>query len=221
MAGITVASPSVMPRKPLIYTNHLPYHITARTNNKEWFKIPIHKIWNVFVEELNYLNKKRNFETHVFTLMNNHYHLIGSCSETHSLGDVMRDFQSRTARTINSLSGRINHVYGKRYRASLIGDEFYYATAIKYVLRNPVTAGICKNVESWPYSNLNELQGCDDQNILTTNHIFAKPMWKLQPDILPWLNQNFDDHHYNKIKLGLTRAEFKIRGRSSPLQELL
>ncbi len=135
-----------MPRKPLIYTPDFPYHIVARCNNKEWFRGNMSDIWNIFCEEISNLNQDYNFAPHAFVLMSNHYHLIASCHQDFNLGFIMKLLQNRTAIQINKLSGRINHCYGGRYKASIISEASYYANALKYLYRNPVQAGLVKDV---------------------------------------------------------------------------
>ena len=144
-----------MPRKPLIYTHENPYHIRARSNNKEWFHLPLSDCWNIFAAGLNHIQFEYGFSTHLFVLMNNHYHLVGTCSEKHKLGEVMAWFQKYVSRKINARTGRINHIFGGSYKASLISHPAHFSAVFKYVARNPVRAGICSNVESYLFSTLN------------------------------------------------------------------
>ena len=204
-----------MPRKKLFYTHVFPYHIVARCNNKEWFSVSLEEVWRIFQFELREISQKYQFQVHAFVLMSNHYHLIGTCSEKYDLGFVMRVLQSKTSKAINSKSGRINHVYGSRYRASLITNEYYYANAWKYVYRNPVTALQCNKVSDWEFSTLNRI------NILPLScHIFERTIFK-RINYEQWLNTNFEEEAYQKIKIGLTRSEFKFKQIQSPLSELL
>jgi putative transposase len=51
-----------MPRKKLIYTDQFPYHVTARSNNKEWFYLPISEVWNIFTSKLCEASLKFKFQ---------------------------------------------------------------------------------------------------------------------------------------------------------------
>ncbi|MEC9281589.1 MAG: transposase [Bdellovibrionota bacterium] len=210
-----------MPRLPLIYTHELPYHITARTNNQEWFQLPLREVWNIFTSNLRYINRKFGFQIHAFVLMNNHYHLIGTCSENHNLAEVMGVFQTITAKEINIKSGNINHVYGKRYRASLIGDQFYYGAALKYVFRNPVTAKLCPKVENWQYSTVSSFQLKSYAKIPISCHYFEKPLVLFEKNLCSWFNDDFYDKDYIKIKQGLSKSRFKFPKRSGNLDRFL
>jgi putative transposase len=41
-----------MPRNPRIFTSLFPYHVTARSNNKDWFYLPIDLIWSIMARHL-------------------------------------------------------------------------------------------------------------------------------------------------------------------------
>lgn len=199
-----------MPRKRLIYTPEFPYHIVARSNNREWFKGELREVWDIFKEELIQLNQDYGFVVHAFVLMSNHYHLIASCSLDYDLGYIMRILQTKTSNRINGLSGRINHVYGGRYKGSLIGDEFYYANVLKYVFRNPVKADLCSKVEDWPFTNVNDILGKTESGVPTSSHIFEKSLFMNDTEKSSWFNEVFHMDDDERIRKGLTRTVFKL-----------
>ena len=65
-----------MPRKKLIRTDQFPYHVTTRTNNKNWFSLPLEETWNICLRSLHKANKLNKVNLHAFVLMKNHYHLL-------------------------------------------------------------------------------------------------------------------------------------------------
>ena len=65
----------------------------------------------------------------------------------------MNYFMREFSRTVGSKTGRINHVFGGRYKGCLIQDALYLAHVYKYVLRNPVEVGLSANVESYSFSS--------------------------------------------------------------------
>jgi putative transposase len=145
-----------MARKKLRITHELPYHITARSNNRESFYLPPNDCWRIFCDRLQSASLRFHFQIHAFVLMANHYHLLGTTSEEFPLPKVMEWLQRSVNRKINDWAGRINHVFGGPYRASLITSEMYYAQALKYIYRNPVTAGVTAKVEHYRFSSLND-----------------------------------------------------------------
>lgn len=208
-----------MPRKPLIYTDEFPYHIVARANNQEWFKVELDKVWTIFVEELNDLNLQYDFQIHCFTLMSNHYHLLASCSEHYDLGYVMRILQTKTSHRINSESGRTNHVYGARYRASLITTEIYYATVLKYVLRNPITAQICEKISEWKYQTIEALfdEALGELPLSSPLSTGGLVSAMTKAEAWNWLHEDYEPDVYQKIRGSLKRGQFKLRGWKRPL----
>ena len=192
-----------MPRRKLIYTDYYPYHVTARSNNKEWFYIPKEKTWKIFSHELERLRLENKFRVHAFVLMDNHYHLLCGTHESADLGIIMCKLQTRVSHAVNKIAGRINHVFGGPYKGSLITTPTYYKTVLKYVYRNPVEAGICDRVEDYRYSTLNtsEIKTIFPFNIdCLVNYKNEK--------MIPWLNGELERPKFEIYK-GLMKTEFK------------
>lgn len=201
-----------MPKTPLIYTDQFPYHVMARSNNKEWFYLPQEEVWGIFVELLFKIIKDLGCQIHAFVLMNNHYHMILSTNEQNNLGVVMQYLQKSVSRTINSKSGRINHVFGGPYKGCLVTKETYYAHALKYVYRNPVEAKICDRVEQYPFSSIYK----NKDNLALTE----KPKWGLdhlipkdQNEFLDWLNQGYSKDSIQLISKAISKTKFRIPAR--------
>lgn len=141
-----------MPRKKLLYTHEYPYHVMARSNNKENFYIEKDIMWEIVISSLNQVVTDLKVYIHAFVLMDNHYHLLLSTHPNYDLGVVMHRLQRSISRKVNSESGRINHVFGGAYKASLIQTPEYYYNVYKYLYRNPIEAGLCETVNDYKYS---------------------------------------------------------------------
>src|SRR5687768_2108167 len=100
-----------MARPKLVRSTDCAYHVTVRSNNKEWFHIPVSECWKLFQKKLYAANQKYKFEIHTFVLMSNHFHLIASTPQA-NLDQVMRYFLTEFSRAINVRADRINHVFG-------------------------------------------------------------------------------------------------------------
>ena len=171
-----------MPRKKLITTDLYPYHITNRSNNKEYFYLPNEILWPMYINKLQSLKDIFKCKIHAFVLMTNHYHLILSTTQS-NLAECMQFFNGSMAREANKISKRINHFYGARYKWCIINSEKYYWNAVKYVFRNPIEAGICYNVEDYLYSSLNH----PTQSVWDMIDFFHDKTKKINID-LDWLN---------------------------------
>src|SRR4051794_18500799 len=124
-----------MPRKTLIRSNTLPYHVTARTNNRELFHLPLNLVWDIMNSHIFEAIILFRIKIHAFVLMPNHFHLLITTPEE-DLGRVMQIIMKSGTKTINTESRRTGRVFGSRYHWTIIESEVYFAHALKYVYRN-------------------------------------------------------------------------------------
>jgi len=142
-----------MARKNLIRVNNYPYHVTIRTNNREWFNIPQSVIWKIAISSIHIANYKYPVNIDAFVLMNNHYHLLLYTPDA-NLDKFMNILNSNISREIRRRTGRINRIFGDRYKWKIITSEQYYLTVIKYILQNPLRALLVKKCEEYRYSTI-------------------------------------------------------------------
>jgi putative transposase len=201
-------SPPSMPRRTLPNPNQFPLHINARAMNREAFKIPLCLVWEIMENYLSLVSKIYTLKLYSFVLMPNHFHLILRPTED-NLGLAMNYFMRETSKQIGLLSGRINHVYGGRCHKTMITNETHFSIAYKYVYRNPVKAGLCKNVEDYPYSTLSFLTGktrCVVPLELDTR--LFRPEFSLKT--IEWLNMKPASHHEEGVRLAIRRRVFEF-----------
>lgn len=193
--------PTRMARQPLFRTNEFPYHVVARSNNQDWFQLEMSECWEIFVEEINSTMKSYEFETHAFLLMNNHYHWLLSTPKE-NLDEGMRYFGTQTSRKIARASGRINKIFGARYKPTLILEESHYENAFRYLHLNPIKAGICSSPNEYQWSTLH------DKRIIITDH---KEFGSAIPEqnITDWLLQDTSAEFFLKNQRALRRSVFK------------
>ncbi len=141
-----------MGRPKRIYQSEFPYHIYNRTNNSE-FLFNLEEAYPVFMRCLKYVSCKMNLRVHHFVLMSNHYHLIASTPES-NLYLCMQILQSLISKEINLMSDRANHIFGSRYKASVISTDQYLNAVIRYLYQNPVRSDMVKNVFDYRFSTI-------------------------------------------------------------------
>lgn len=61
---------------------------------------------------------------------------------------------SYISRDIRTYTGRINRIFGDRYRWQLITSDSYYQRVIRYIFQNPLRKGLVKKCEDYKYSTL-------------------------------------------------------------------
>jgi putative transposase len=128
------------------------YHVTSRGTGGE----------PIFLEDLDRLDFVGLLQTiagrfrwicHAYCLMSTHYHVVLEATRQDlSLG--MRQLNGSHARRFNRRHERRGHLFESRFSAFVIQDESHLRAACRYVLENPVRAGLCSASEEWPWSGL-------------------------------------------------------------------
>lgn len=204
-----------MGRQTFVRSADFPYHITARSHNKERYNLPLPIVWSVLVDSLWLTHHFYGLRIHAFVLMPNHFHLIAS-SPALNLSESMQYFMSQSAREINNRAGSINQIHGSRYFRCLINSSHYYYHAYKYVYRNPVKADLAARVEEYPFSTLRMRLGMNHLELpLESDEL-------LMDDIsgtVSWLNSAPAEGKWRDVKMAFRHGTFslpKIRSGRKP-----
>jgi len=200
-----------MSYKNLIRSDVSPYHVTARSNNKEFFDCPMDKLWTIFTNYLFFIKYAFYGRIHSFVLMSNHFHMLISTPML-NLDGIMKYFCRETGRSINLLRGSNDHVFGSRYKWSIIQSPEYYHHAYRYVYQNPIRAGLCHRVEQYPYSSMYGMLG-NEQLCIPVCEVSRRFSYNLPKDLfdqVTWLNQIYDSQESERIRKGFFRREFCI-----------
>ena len=84
-------------------------------------------------------------------LMPNHYHLVVDCART-LLSRALHRINGAHAQMFNRKYRRSGHLWGDRFALWQIRDEPHLRATCKYVLANPVRAGLSETPADWPWS---------------------------------------------------------------------
>jgi len=194
-----------MPRKICIHRTDCPYHVVARTNNREWFQLDLGEVWEIFEDQLFFIHHAYGIRIHCFVLMINHFHLIISDPEN-KITKAMRWLMTETSKEIGRRTGRKNRIYGQRNYKCLISSYHYYMHAYKYVYRNPVEAGLIHRTESYPYSTLHGLVGKKKLTIPVEQDLLLEDI----DSNLKWLNSKVEKSDWENVRKALKKGEFKL-----------
>lgn len=206
-----------MPKRNLVKSDFLPYHVTNRTLNKEPFPLPLAEVWEIITFELQVAWVLFEIEIHAFVLMPNHYHLLLT-SPKYDISKVMHHLGIWITDSINQRAGRCGNVFGGRFHATLVNSGSYFACAFKYIYRNPVRAGISAKVEHYPYSTLSGMLG---QSHLPFPLYFPKsglgiatvPRDSVQ--LLTWLNTPSTKEAEEAVRKAFRRSCFELPANGS------
>lgn len=183
-----------------------PLHVTARTNNREPFPLPLNICWEIFSDYLYLLHHGFGIEIHSFVLMINHFHLL--CRDPLGLlSKGMELFMRETSREIGRLSGRINRIWGAPFHNTIVNSPLYFLHAYKYNYRNPVAAGVTERVEDYPWSTLPILLG-QRRGIIPM--ITDETLFNDINGTLKWLNEAYSAENAEALRKALRKKQFKI-----------
>ena len=88
---------------------------------------------------------------HTFCLMPNHYHLVVEAVRD-AISSALQELNGVYAQGFNQRHGRWGHLFGERFSAWVIRSETHLLNTCRYVMANPVRAGLCQAVGEWPWA---------------------------------------------------------------------
>lgn len=129
----------------------LPHHVTQRGNRRA-------PIFFTDANRQTYLHWLREYclladvRILAYCLMPNHVHFVAVPGTASSFEEVFHPLHTRYARYINQQMGWSGHLMQGRYYSAAL-DERRLWTAVRYVERNPVRAGMISLAESYAWSS--------------------------------------------------------------------
>ena len=128
-----------MPRRPRVYVPDLSLHVYPRGINGGAIvrdDVDYKHLLQVIVRAA----QRHGVGITAFALMTTHYHLIVTPTGPGSLAKAMQAIGIRHTRYFNRKYGRIGSIWNDRYAATLLQDERYWYTCLRYVDLNPFRA---------------------------------------------------------------------------------
>lgn len=146
-----------MARPLRVEFNGALYHVTSRGNaRQDVFCNDTDR--RIFLKNLTYCLALHNVILHAYVLMGNHYHLFVETPDG-NLSDFMRDTNGNYTQWFNRINGRVGHLWQGRYKAFVIDGDNYLFEVARYVVLNPVRAGLVQNPRDWKWSSYNATAG--------------------------------------------------------------
>lgn len=139
------------------------YHITSRGNSRQ----------DIFLDDKdreNFLSlvgkeiQQQRWKCYSYCLMNNHYHLVIETPEGNLISG-MRRLNSVYTQIFNRRHGRVGHLLQGRYKSIIVDREGYLLELCRYVVLNPVRAGIVDKPEKWRWSSYSYIVGSREKLI--------------------------------------------------------
>ena len=133
------------------------YHVTSRGDRREniYFCDADRRAW---LELLGKVCERFNWMCHAWCQMSNHYHIVVETVEG-NLSQGMRQLNGVYTQHINSAYQRVGHVFQGRYKSILVEKESYLLELARYVVLNPVRAGMVDDPQQWSWSSYAAMTG--------------------------------------------------------------
>ena len=133
------------------------YHVTSRGNAQaSIFLDDIDR--STFLSILGLTMRRFNVICHAYCLMTNHFHLLLETPDA-NLSKAMRQFNSVYTQTFNRRHGRVGHVLQGRFKSIVVDREAYLLELCRYIVLNPVRAGMVKEPGKYLWSSYRATAG--------------------------------------------------------------
>lgn len=133
------------------------YHVTSRGDRREDIYFTEDDRWE-WMRLLGQVCGRFNWVCHAWCQMTNHYHLVVETPEA-NLSQGMRQLNGVYTQWINRTYDRVGHVFQGRYKAILVEKDSYLLELARYVVLNPVRAGMVRDASRWAWSSYAEMVG--------------------------------------------------------------
>jgi putative transposase len=149
-----------MARPLRLHAPGMLHHVMSRGNDKR----------EMFIDDVDYARylellerSARRFSVHVdgYCLMRNHVHLLLRPT-SHPLSRLMQHVNSAYCGWFNRRHGRVGHVLQGRYKAQIVEGGPSFLCVLRYLMLNPVTAGMVTRAEDWRWSSFRHTAGLEN-----------------------------------------------------------
>ena len=127
------------------------YHVMSRGNERQ----------DIFLDDadrrrflitLGFVTERMNVLCHSYCLMGNHYHLLLETPDG-NISLVIRQLNGVYAQAFNRRHDRVGHLFQGRFASKLVEKDTYLLVVSRYVVRNPVRAGLVERPADWKWSS--------------------------------------------------------------------
>ncbi len=128
--------------------------LDAAEYGPRWLKEPA--IAQLVADSLHYRHR-RVYDLDTFCIMPTHAHVVfsplaGGDGKPHSLSSIMQSLKGYTAHKANTILGREGAFWHHESYDHVVRDTEEHERIVKYVLNNPVKAGLVADWQDWPWS---------------------------------------------------------------------
>ena len=148
------------------------YHVTSRGNGRQQIYFTDDDR-SAFLGVLGEGVARFGWLCHAYCLMTNHYHLLVETPHA-NLSQGMRQLNGVYTQYVNRTHRRVGHLFQGRFKGILVDKESYLLELARYVVLNPVRAGMVADAGDWPWSSYRGSVGAEiAPAFLTTDWVLS------------------------------------------------
>lgn len=163
-----------MPRTARVIVKDVPYHVTQRGNRRQdvFFCDGDRR---TYLAWLNDYAQTYHLDILAYCLMTNHVHLVVVPRCLDSIANTLRITHIRHCQSINARFGWNGHLWQGRYFSTALDDANLWS-AVRYVERNPVRAGMVERAEDYPWSSAAFHLGLKPDRLIRSDTQWGRPV---------------------------------------------
>lgn len=140
-----------MPRRARTKSRSGIYHVMIRGINRQNLFEDDEDRYR-FIEILKECKDISGYELYAFCLMTNHVHML-----LREIGDplevIFKRIGNRYVYWYNEKYQRVGHLFQDRFRSEAVEDEAYFLTVLRYIIQNPMKAGMEREPGSYRWTS--------------------------------------------------------------------
>ena len=133
------------------------YHITARGNERKAI-VRDDDDRKRFVQTVAQVVERYRIICYAWVLMDNHYHLLLETPDA-NLSRALRHLNGTYTQAYNQRNNRVGHLFQGRFKSILVEKESYLLELCRYIVLNPVRAGLVQHPRQWSWSSYRATAG--------------------------------------------------------------
>ena len=118
-----------------------------------WLNKP--EIASIVDGAIRHFNNTR-YSLFAWTIMPNHVHALFELKSGFKLPSIMHSWKGFSAHQANKVLNRSGEFWQREYFDRFVKSERQLEFTLRYILNNPVKAGLCKEIFQWPWTRCSE-----------------------------------------------------------------
>jgi putative transposase len=129
---------------------HHIYHITACTENRQAFFYNF-QYARLLINEMTILVAKQEINSITWVIMPDHLHWLFQLTSDKNLSKVMQILKGRSSRAINLYEKGAGFSWQRGFHDHAIRNEENLLAVSRYIVANPLRAGLVEHVGNYPF----------------------------------------------------------------------